>query len=193
MTGAYLHAALCAIKLPLSNFLFSADSACADPSSSSGATGMVADHPDEPPTQTRRRGQGQGQEQQRVPPQAFSPACALVLSAVNNNIIQRTLGFLPPLALAMTEQTSHFFRGMPTTLPPLPPLPPPPPSRVEVAVRGALKAVGLEGRVARRPGESWGELLRFVQRPPAKPGSRLSARLKHALDRKSTRLNSSHW
>ena len=155
-----LRTALCAIKLPLSNFLFSADSACADPSSSSssaGGTGMEADHPDEPPTQARRRGQGQGQEQeqQRVTPQAFSAACSLVFSAVNNNIIQRTLGFLPPLALAMTEQTSHFFRGMPTTLPPLPPLPPPPPSRVEVAVRGALKAAGLEGRVGREisPGE----------------------------------------
>merc|ERR1711969_389561 len=141
---------------------------------------MEADHPDEPPTQARRR-QGQGREQQRVPPQAFSPACGLVFSAVNNNIIQRTLGFLPPLALAMTEQTSHFFRGMPTTLPPLPPLPPPPPSRVEVAVRGSLKAAGLEGRVTRRSGESWGELLRFVQRPAAKPGSVLSAGDKHAL------------
>ena len=47
---AALHAALCAIKLPLSNFLFSADSACADPSSSSSGTGMEAEHPDEPPT-----------------------------------------------------------------------------------------------------------------------------------------------
>merc|ERR1739841_339094 len=92
--------------------------------------------------------------------------------------MQRTLGFLPPLALAMTEQTSHFFRGIPT---PLPPLPPPPPSRVAVAVRGAVKAAGLEGRVRRRPGESWGELLRFVQRRSGKPGSVLSAGRNHAL------------
>ena len=154
--------ALSETKLPLSNYVLCGNSACANPSSSSSTTtstttGMAADHPDEPPTQARRR--GQGQEQQRVPPQAFSAACGLVFSAVNNNVIQRTLGFLPPLALAMTEQTSHFFRGIPTTLPPLPPLPPPPPSRVEVAVRGALKATGLNGRVRPRPGESWGELL----------------------------------
>ena len=110
-----LQTALCAIKLPLSNFLFSADSACAAASSSAG-TGMEAGHPDEPPTQARRRGEGEAQ--QRMPPQAFSPACALVFSAVNDTVMQRTLGFLPPLALAMTEQTSHFFRDMPTTLPP---------------------------------------------------------------------------
>merc|ERR1711969_186490 len=141
---------------------------------------MAANHPDEPPTQARRWGEGEAQ--QRVPSQAFSPACALVFSAVNDTVMQRTLGFLPPLALAMTEQTSHFFRGMPTTLMPLPPLPPPPPSRVEVAVRGAVKAAGLEGRVRRRPGESWGELLRFVQAPAAaKCGSRLSAGKDHAL------------
>ena len=54
-------------------------------SSSSGTgsgSGMAADHPDEPPTQARRRGQGEAQ--QRVPPQALGPACALVFSAVND-------------------------------------------------------------------------------------------------------------
>ena len=50
---------------------------------------MAADHPDEPPTQARRRGEGEAQ--QRVPPQAFSPACALVFSAVNDTVMQRTL------------------------------------------------------------------------------------------------------
>ena len=56
---AALNAALCATKLPLSNLLLSADSACAAPSAF--GTGMEAGHPDESPTQVRRRGQGQEQ------------------------------------------------------------------------------------------------------------------------------------
>ena len=131
-----LHHALSATQQPLANFLLCDASACGD------APGTEDDAAAAPlPAQARRQERRQGQ---RHPPPALS-ACGLVFSAVNDAVIQRTLCLLPPTALAAVEQTAHFFRGMPA----LPPLPPPPPSRVALAVRGAVKAAGLEGHVTR--------------------------------------------
>ena len=91
---AALHRVLSATAPELQKYLMSGHSACLT------IVGTATNNEDEAVAPPPKAGRLLEQPHHQHAPPAFSAACGLVFSAVNDHVIQSTLGFLPPLALA---------------------------------------------------------------------------------------------